>query len=79
MLKMKLLSDNSEVVSYNFANFPICAKQSLLSDYPAMAATKCFNKITCTWKYLFSPWVLLRHEVLKFLLLFVQTLCINSK
>lgn len=38
MSKIKLLSDNSEVVSYNFSDFPIYAKQSLLSDYPAMAA-----------------------------------------
>ncbi|WP_026888638.1 AraC family transcriptional regulator [Clostridium beijerinckii] len=38
MLKMTLLNDNSEVVSYNFADFPVRAKKSLLSDYPAMAA-----------------------------------------
>ena len=38
MLEMKLLSNDSEVVSYNFADFPIRAKQALLSDYPAMAA-----------------------------------------
>lgn len=38
MLEMKLLNDNSEVVSYNFSDFPVRAKQSLLSDYPAMAA-----------------------------------------
>lgn len=38
MLKIKLLSDNSEVISYNFLDFPVYAKQALLSDYPGMAA-----------------------------------------
>lgn len=38
MIEMNLLSDNSEVVSYNFSDFPIRAKHALLSDYPSMAA-----------------------------------------
>jgi AraC-like DNA-binding protein/mannose-6-phosphate isomerase-like protein (cupin superfamily) len=38
MLEINLLSDNSEIVSYNFSDFPIRAKHALLSDYPSMAA-----------------------------------------
>ena len=49
MLKMTLLNDNSEVVSYNFANFPIRAKKSLLSDYPAMAAA---NHWHTDWEFI---------------------------
>ncbi|MDS0527477.1 AraC family transcriptional regulator [Clostridium sp. SHJSY1] len=38
MFEIKLLSDNSEVISYNFSDFPIAAKRNWLSYYPAMAA-----------------------------------------
>ncbi|MBW6410874.1 AraC family transcriptional regulator [Clostridium weizhouense] len=38
MSKIKLLNDNSEVISYNFLDFPVYAKQVLLSDYPGMTA-----------------------------------------
>lgn len=38
MLRIKLLSDDSEVVSYNFKDFSVRAKKALLSDYPTMAA-----------------------------------------
>lgn len=39
MITLNLLNDNSEIVSYNFNDFKVRAKQSLLSDYPGMAAT----------------------------------------
>ena len=38
MIEMKLLNDNSEIISYNLEGFPILSKQSLLSEYPNMAA-----------------------------------------
>lgn len=44
MLEIQLLSDNSEIVSYNFADFPIRAKQAFLSDYPNMSAANHWHK-----------------------------------
>lgn len=37
-MEIKLLSDNSEDVTYNFPDFTVRSKQVLLSDYPNMAA-----------------------------------------
>ncbi|OOM73658.1 virulence regulon transcriptional activator VirF [Clostridium puniceum] len=49
MVEIKLLSDKSEVVSYNFLDFSICAKQASLSDYPAMAAV---NHWHSDWEFI---------------------------
>ena len=38
MIEIKLLNDNSEVITYNFERFPILSKKLLLSEYPNMAA-----------------------------------------
>ena len=38
MIEIKLLDDNSEIVSYNFDDFPIHSKKYSLSDYPNMSA-----------------------------------------
>lgn len=41
---MKLLDDYSEVITYNFDNFPIRAKKGLLSAYPNMSAINHWHK-----------------------------------
>lgn len=44
MIELKLLSDCSEIVSYNFDKFPIRAKKAQLSDYLNMSATNHWHK-----------------------------------
>ncbi|WP_455715909.1 AraC family transcriptional regulator [Anaerosporobacter sp.] len=38
MVEIKVTSDFSEIVSYNFENFLVCAKKNWLSNYPNMTA-----------------------------------------
>lgn len=50
MIELNLSVDNSEIVSYNYDDFPIRAQLSLLSDYPDMAAVSHWHR---DWEFIF--------------------------